>query len=177
MTGPRLSSQVTRAAGSGAGQYIAASTGGMSAHVRKEVHMGLLDEIVGKISGLMSRGEGEQSGLLEGVMQLLGSKESGGVGGLGGLVRLFQEHGLGGIVSSWIGTGENQPISADQIQRVLGSDMVRGIAARAGIVPEEMSGKLAEFLPGIIDRLTPDGTVPEGGLLEKGVEFLKGKIS
>lgn len=136
--------------------------------------MGLLNEIVGKITGLMGHGEGEQSGLLEGVMQLLGNKET---GGLGGLVQSFQENGLGGIISSWIGTGENQPISADQIQQVLGNETIQNIAAKAGIAPEEISGKLAEFLPGVIDKLTPDGTIPEGGLLEKGMEFLKGKIS
>ena len=136
--------------------------------------MGLLDEIVSKVSGMLGRDEGEQSGLLEGVLQMLDSK---GSGGLGGLVQSFQEKGLGGIISSWIGTGENQPISADQIQQVLGSDVIQNIAAKAGIAPEEMSGKLAEFLPGVIDKLTPDGTVPDGGLLEKGIEFLKGKTS
>ena len=136
--------------------------------------MGLLDEIVSKVSSMLGRDEGEQSGLLEGVLQMLDSK---GSGGLGGLVQSFQEKGLGGIMSSWIGTGENQPISADQIKQVLGSDAIQNIAAKAGIAPEEMSGKLAEFLPGVIDKLTPDGTIPEGGLLEKGMEFLKGKTS
>ncbi|MHC1696897.1 MAG: YidB family protein [Geobacteraceae bacterium] len=136
--------------------------------------MGLLDEIVSKVSGVMGQGEGEQSGLLDGVMQLLGSKES---GGLAGLVQSFQGNGLGGIISSWIGTGENQPISAGQLQQVLGSDAIQGIAAKAGIAPEEIAGKLAEFLPGVIDKLTPDGTLPEGGLLEKGMEILKGKVS
>lgn len=136
--------------------------------------MGLLDEIVGKVSGMLGKGEGEQTGLLEGVTQLLGSNES---GGLGGLVQSFQENGLGGIISSWIGTGENQPISADQIRQVLGSDAIQNMAAKAGIAPEEISGKLAEILPGVIDRLTPEGKVPEGGLLEKGLELLKGKIS
>jgi uncharacterized protein YidB (DUF937 family) len=134
--------------------------------------MGLLDELVSKVSSMLGHNEGEQSGLLEAVMQMLDNK---GSGGLGGLVQSFQEKGLGGIMSSWIGTGENQPISADQINQVLGSDTIQNIAAKAGIAPEEMSGKLAEFLPGVIDKLTPDGTIPEGGLLEKGMEFLKGK--
>ena len=136
--------------------------------------MGLLDEIVGKITGLMGHGEGEQSGLLEAVMQMLDNKWS---GGLGGLVQSFQEKGLGGVISSWVGTGENLPVSAEQIQQVLGSDTVQNLAAKAGIAPEEVSGKLAEFLPGIVDKMTPDGTVPEGGLLEKGLEFLKGRMS
>jgi len=136
--------------------------------------MGLLDEIVSKVSSMLGHNEGEQSGLLEAVMQMLDNK---GSGGLGGMVQSFQEKGLGGIMTSWIGTGENQPISADQIKQVLGSDAIQNIAAKAGIAPEEMSGKLAEFLPGVIDKLTPDGTIPEGGLLKKGMEFLKGKTS
>jgi uncharacterized protein YidB (DUF937 family) len=133
--------------------------------------MGLLDDIVGKISGMLGSSEGEQSGLIEGIMQMLESK------GLGGLVQSFQEKGLGNVISSWIGTGENRPISADQIQEVLGDDVMQKIAATAGIPPEELSGKLAEVLPGLIDKLTPDGAIPEGGLLEKGLEFIKGKIS
>jgi uncharacterized protein YidB (DUF937 family) len=136
--------------------------------------MGLLDEIVGKVTSLLGGEKGEQSGLLAGVMEMLTNKES---GGLGGLVQTFQENGLGGIISSWIGTGENQSISAEQIQQVLGSDVMQNIASKAGIPPEELSGKLAEFLPGMIDKLTPDGTIPEGGLLEKGLEILKGKTS
>lgn len=136
--------------------------------------MGLLDEFVGKASSMLGGGEGEPSGLVGGVMEMLANKET---GGLGGLVQSFQEKGLGGVVSSWIGTGENLPVSAEQIQQVLGSDMVQNLATKAGIAPEELSGKLAEFLPGIIDKMTPDGTIPEGGLLEKGMEFLKGRIS
>ena len=134
--------------------------------------MGLLDEVISKVSGVMADNKGEQSGLLEGVMQMLDKQ---GAGGLGGLVQSFQEKGLGGIISSWIGTGENQPISAAQLQQVLGSDAIQKIAAKVGIAPEEMAGKLAEFLPGVIDKLTPDGKMPEGGLLEKGMEILKGK--
>lgn len=136
--------------------------------------MGLLDELVGKASSMLGGGEGEQSGLVGGVMEMLANKET---GGLGGLVQSFQEKGLGGVISSWIGTGENLPVSSEQIQQVLGSDMVQNLAAKAGIAPEEVSGKLAEFLPGIIDKMTPDGTIPEGGLLEKGLEFLKGRMS
>ena len=134
--------------------------------------MGLFDEIVGKASSMLGGGEGEQSGLVGGVMEMLTDK-----GGLGGLVQSFEEKGLGGVISSWIGTGENLPVSAEQIQQVLGSDTVQNLAAKAGIAPEEVSGKLAEFLPGVVDKMTPDGTVPEGGLLEKGLESLKGRMS
>ena len=136
--------------------------------------MGLLDEIVGKASGLLSGGEGGTSGLMGGVMDMLANKET---GGLGGLVQSFRDKGLGDIISSWVGTGANAPISAEQIQLALGSDVVQNLAAKVGIPPEELSGRLAELLPGVIDKLTPDGTIPEGGLLEKGLEFLKGRMS
>jgi uncharacterized protein YidB (DUF937 family) len=120
--------------------------------------MGLLDGIVGKAAGIFGGDKGEQSGLLGGVMDMLTGKES---GGMSGLVQSFQEKGFGGIISSWIGTGENLPISADQIQQVMGSDMVQNLAAKFGIPAEELSAKLAEFLPGAIDKMTPNGTLPE----------------
>ncbi len=133
--------------------------------------MGILDEIVGKVSGMLGGGDQQQTGLLGGIMEMLSGS---GSGGLNGLMQTFQEKGLGDVISSWVGTGANQAISADQIQEVLGSDMVQNLAAKAGIPQEEIGGKLAELLPGVIDKLTPDGTIPEGGLLEKGLEMLKG---
>jgi len=120
--------------------------------------MGLLDEIVGKAAGLLGGDKGEQPGLLGGIMEMVAGKES---GGMAGLVQSFQEKGLGGVISSWIGTGENLPISADQIQQVMGSDTIQNLAAKFGISTEELSGKLAEFLPGAIDKMTPNGTLPE----------------
>ncbi|MRR07030.1 MAG: DUF937 domain-containing protein [Deltaproteobacteria bacterium] len=120
--------------------------------------MGLLDEIVGKAAGILGGDKGDQSGLLGSVMEMVAGKES---GGMAGLVQSFQEKGFGGIISSWIGTGENLPISADQIQQVMGSDVVQNLAAKFGISTEELSGKLAEFLPSAIDKMTPNGTLPE----------------
>lgn len=120
--------------------------------------MGLLDEIVGKAAGILGGDKGDQSGLLGSVMEMVAGKES---GGMAGLVQSFQEKGFGGIISSWIGTGENLPISADQIQQVMGSDVVQNLAAKFGISTEELSGKLAEFLPGAIDKMTPNGTLPD----------------
>lgn len=136
--------------------------------------MGLFNEIVEKATTMFSGDEGGTSGLMGVVMEMLANREA---GGLGGLVQSFQDKGLGGIISSWVGTGANLPISAEQIQQGMGSDMLQNLAAKVGVPPEELSGKLAELLPGVIDKLTPDGTVPEGGLLEKGLEFLKGRVS
>lgn len=137
--------------------------------------MGLFDEVAGKAMGLLGGGEGgEQGGLLQGVLELAGSS---GAGGIAGLVDTFKEKGLGDIVSSWVGTGQNLPISPNQIQQVLGSEAIQGLAAKAGLSTEEISAKLAEHLPGFVDQMTPDGAVPEGGgLLEQGLNFLRGRI-
>jgi uncharacterized protein YidB (DUF937 family) len=80
-------------------------------------------------------------------------------GGLSGLVQEFHDKGLGEIASSWVSSGQNLPISADQIHQVLGSSMVQQFAAKAGISPQEAGSKLAEFLPMIVDHLTPQGKV------------------
>jgi uncharacterized protein YidB (DUF937 family) len=98
-------------------------------------------------------------------------------GGLGGLIQLFQSKGLGDIISSWIGTGENQPVSGDQIVDALGSEKIREIAQKLGMSGEDASTSLAALLPKIIDGLTPEGKVPQGGMLEQGLSLLKQKFS
>jgi uncharacterized protein YidB (DUF937 family) len=95
-------------------------------------------------------------------------------GGLDGLVERFQQKGLGDVVSSWVSTGQNLPISADQITHVLGSDAVKNMAAKAGISPDQVSTQLSSLLPGIIDKLTPNGhTADAGGLLSAAMSMLK----
>jgi len=139
--------------------------------------MGFLDEIVGSVSSALGANSSQDSGLVGGIMEMLSSGGSGSSGGLGGLIQSFQSNGLGDVISSWIGTGQNQAISADQVQQVLGSDMVQNLAAKTGIPSDQIGGKLAELLPGVIDKLTPDGAVPESGFLEKGLDLLKGFTS
>ena len=79
-------------------------------------------------------------------------------------------------MTSWVGTGQNLPISAEQIQNVLGSERVKQFAAKAGISPEVASSKLAELLPAVVDRLTPDGKAPEGGdFLQQVLSFFNRK--
>jgi len=73
--------------------------------------------------------------------------------------RLAHEKGLGEIASSWVSSGQNLPISEDQIHQMLGSPMVQQIAASCGISPQDASSKLAQFLPMIVDHLTPQGKV------------------
>lgn len=123
--------------------------------------MGLLDGLLG------GGGEGSPMGA---ITDLLGQQE----GGLGGLLGAFEQGGLGEMARSWVGTGENLPVTADQIQTVLSSGVLADFASRLGIDPKQAAGTLAEVLPQVIDRLTPGGQLPSGGL--GGVADLLGKL-
>ena len=111
---------------------------------------------------------------MEGVLGLLTNKET---GGLGGLMQSFNQQGLGDIISSWVGTGNNAPITSEQVQEVLGSDVIRQLAEKSGVSIDAAKAQLAELLPSLIDKVTPDGKIPEGGLLDKGQELLRGIFS
>jgi uncharacterized protein YidB (DUF937 family) len=80
-------------------------------------------------------------------------------GGVQGIVAQLEQQGLGGTVRSWVGTGANQPITADQIHQAFGSETVKQLAARIGISPEDLAAKLSAVLPQAIDKLTPGGVV------------------
>ena len=92
------------------------------------------------------------------------------------MIQSFKEKGLGDIMSSWVGTGQNLPISGDQLKTGLGADLIGQVAAKVGVTPDVATSKLTEILPGIIDKLTPEGTVPESGLLQQGLNFLRGNL-
>lgn len=134
--------------------------------------MGLFDEVGKAIGGELLGGAG-QGGLFEHVLGLINNPET---GGLSGLIEAFKNKGLGEAASSWVGTGENQSVSGEAMENVLGSDKIQQIAGALGISAGEASGGLASLLPQIIDKLTPEGAVPEGGLLEQGLSLLKGKL-
>lgn len=130
--------------------------------------MGLLDSVVGALAGGQSEGGNPLMGI---VMQLINNPQS---GGLGGLIQSFQQGGLGEIVNSWVSTGQNLPISAEQIQAVLGGGQLQQIASQLGVSTEQASGSLADLLPQVVDKLTPNGQLPEGGdLLAQGMDLLK----
>jgi uncharacterized protein YidB (DUF937 family) len=133
--------------------------------------MGLFDQVVGALSGNQAAGN---SNLLETVLQLVNNPQT---GGLGGLLQAFERGGLGNIVSSWVSTGQNLPISAEQIQSVLGNSTLQGLAEKLGISHEQVAGSLASMLPQVVDHLTPNGEVPQNGdLLSEGLDLLKGKL-
>lgn len=133
--------------------------------------MGLFDQVVGALAGNQSGGG---NALLETVLHLVNNPQT---GGLGGLVQSFQQGGLAEIVNSWVSTGQNLPVSAEQIQSVLGNSTLLELAAKLGISSQEASGSLASLLPQVIDQLTPHGELPENGdLLAQGLDLLKGKL-
>ena len=89
--------------------------------------------------------------------QVLGN---GGQGGLSAIVAKLEQAGLGEQVKSWIGTGQNLPITADELQQVLGSDTVKQLAAKFGIPIDQLSEVLAQQLPAAVDHASPDGKLP-----------------
>jgi uncharacterized protein YidB (DUF937 family) len=135
--------------------------------------MGLLDQFTNAFGDKLSAAEGKNP-LLDTILGMVNSPET---GGLTGMVETFKSKGLGGAVASWISTGQNQPISSEQIQRALGGERIEWIAEKIGAPKEDVASGLAKLLPEIIDKLTPDGKIPEGGLLQQGLSMLKGKLS
>lgn len=149
--------------------------------------MGLLDSVLGAVmngqGGQQSQnGANAASGLggLGGLIGLVASNpqllqaitgmlsNDGAQGGLGGLVAKFQQAGLGDVIGSWVGSGQNQAISGEQLSNVLGSDALAGLAGKLGVSPADAAGQLSSILPGLIDQLTPQGQAPEGGLGNAG---------
>lgn len=130
-----------------------------------------LSDLAGQLLG----GGGQQAGGNAAILTTLLNAVNSHPGGVGGLLQSFQQQGLGGVVNSWVGTGANQAVSPEQVQSALGSDQVQEVAAKLGVSPQEASSSLAQWLPGIIDHLTPNGQVPAGGsnLMEMGAGLLK----
>ncbi|HPV82793.1 MAG TPA: YidB family protein [Nitrospira sp.] len=135
--------------------------------------MGLFDQLGQAAAGMLGQTEGNNP-LMQALVGLLGQNSH--VGGLSGLIQAFQKNGLSDIVNSWVGTGKNLPISPEQIQQGLGGDLLKQLAAQAGLSTEAACGQLASLLPGLIDKLTPGGKVPDSQLIEQGLALLRGKL-
>ena len=133
--------------------------------------MGLFDSIIGSATGAAGA---DHPGLLDAVTSLVNNRDS---GGLAGLVETFRQKGLGDAVASWISTGHNLPVSAEQMQVVLGNGQLQAIAQKLGLSLPDAAQALAHALPQVIDRLTPNGQLPEGDLLEQGLSILRGFAS
>jgi uncharacterized protein YidB (DUF937 family) len=130
--------------------------------------MGLLDDLENKAASTVLGGSSNP--LATGLLQMINSTP----GGLSGLVQSFHEKGLGAIAASWVGTGQNLPISAEQVQQVLGSDQVKQLATKAGIPSDAAGAALSQLLPTLVDKLTPNGQMPQhSSLLEMGMSILQ----
>ncbi len=93
---------------------------------------------------------------------------AGGVlGGLGGLLNKLQQGGLGNAVNSWIGTGQNQPVSPGQLSSALGPSIIKMLAQKSGLSEQEITQQLSQVLPGLVDKLTPSGRLPTAAELSQ----------
>ncbi len=89
------------------------------------------------------------------------------LGGLGGLVTALQSGGLGNLVNSWISPGPNQPVSPNQLGSALGPEIIKVLAQRSGIPEAELTRQLSQVLPGLVDKLTPEGRLPTSSELSR----------
>lgn len=126
--------------------------------------MDILDTVKSALGGGDKQGD-----LLSSVMGLMG-----GQGGLNNLISQFGAKGLGDVVGSWVGTGKNLPVSPDQLKAVLGDDTVKNIASKLGMDSNAVTSQLSNLLPDVVDKLTPEGKVPEGDLMSKATDLLGG---
>ena len=129
--------------------------------------MGLLDGIAGAVLGKLG---GQQGGMAQMAMELLNQN-----GGLDGILAKFKEGGLAEQAASWVGTGANMSVSPEQISSVLGDGKIAEMAAKMGISPETLSAQIAEHLPTVVDKLTPNGAVEgeSGNLLSTVMGMFK----
>jgi uncharacterized protein YidB (DUF937 family) len=123
--------------------------------------MGLLDTLTNALGSQPGQGGGANptAAVISEALTLIENRQ----GGLQGLLQSFQQNGLGHLVQSWIGTGQNLPVSAAQIQSTLGAQCTAKIAQATGLPQAEVESHLATLLPQLIDHMTPNGQVPQGG--------------
>jgi uncharacterized protein YidB (DUF937 family) len=144
--------------------------------------MGLLDSVLGGVlgGGQQQGGAGALINIVAGMLANQGGAAgggggaAGGLGGLAGLAEQFRNGGMGDVMNSWIGKGENLPIAPDQLGNVLGGDLLGKLTQQTGMGQGDLLGQLSQLLPQMVDKATPDGAVPSGGLGDIG--SLLGKL-
>ncbi len=137
--------------------------------------MGLLDSIVSAMGSENTQARAQAS-LLPALIEVV----KGYPGGLPGLIDKFQQGGLGGVIASWVGSGQNQPVSPEQLNSVLGDDVVNTLATRSGLDVDTVLSSLSIMLPSLVDQATPSGSLdasPNGGTsLINSLSGLLGKL-
>ena len=156
--------------------------------------MGFLDEVISAALGAkappaqsqspqMAPQQDQFSQITAALQELLAPKQGAVPGGLAAaptsgaqqsssgldvLLRQFQQNGLGDIINSWIGPGQNQPISPTQLRQAIGQNTVNDLSQQTGAAQDELLALLSKYLPGIIDKLTPNGRLPSQADLRSG---------
>ncbi len=135
--------------------------------------MGLMDDLLGVAGQALQQqaGQGGQDPRAQLAGSVLGMIQQ---GGLDGLLNSFRGQGLGDAVSSWISTGQNLPVSGSQVASALGQQQLSSIAQKVGLPVGQVADGLSQVLPAVVDRLTPNGTMPDGSSLQAALAaFLK----
>jgi uncharacterized protein YidB (DUF937 family) len=110
-------------------------------------------------SGVLFGGKGQTASA--GAQPTSDTGDAGGVlGGLGGLLNKLQQGGLGSAANSWVGSGQNQPASPGQLGSALGPNILKTLAQQSGLSEDELTKQLSQVLPGLVDKLTPNGRLP-----------------
>jgi uncharacterized protein YidB (DUF937 family) len=152
------------------GQLLKGLGGGTSGRPTSQASAG--GEVIQSIFDMLSGPQGGQGASREGGQGASRASE----GGLSDLVRSFDKEGLGDLMSSWIGTGENRAATSEQVVRGLGTARVQEAAQRSGLPMERLVPLLAAALPVVIDALTPKGQVPDQPSLQEGLQDLRGRL-
>ncbi len=132
--------------------------------------MGLFDSIIAGVKEHSGLGGNKAGGLVAALLGIIADPKG---GGFSGFLDKFRNAGMGDLVSSWISTGDNTPLSGAQVETALGSGAIDSISKQSGIDRATAAGALGGVIPGVIDALTPDGVEPdEQTLLSKVGGFL-----
>ena len=131
--------------------------------------MGLFDSLAKQAMGSLLGGSNSGGGLDFGAITSLLSNQAQAseavsglfnqIGGVSGLLEKFNQAGLGEVASSWVGTGDNQSVEPGQVESAIGPDQIQNFAGKLGLQSSQILPLLAQFLPVIIDKLTPSGAV------------------
>jgi uncharacterized protein YidB (DUF937 family) len=117
-------------------------------------------------SGVLFRGGAQQSASMGSQSPSTGSA-GGLLSGLGGLLDKLQQGGLSNATNSWVGPGQNQPVSSNQLSSALGPDVIKNLSQQSGLSEDDLGKQLSQVLPGLVDKLTPNGRLPTVAELSK----------
>ena len=131
--------------------------------------MGLFDSIAGTVMNKVAGSSGNP--MIQAGLELINQN-----GGPQGVLEKLRGNGLGAEVESWLGSGSNLPLSAQQVVQVFGTELVKSMAAQFSMPANDFGSKLAEYLPQAIDKLSPDGKLPgsQAELMARAISLLKG---